>query len=102
MKKSQLDEVLSPRHNSDQPPLNMSSIAKKRQLNSKELVKWVHKFSGVPVLVVGDLMLDRALRGTVDRISPEAPVPVIDIQEESSTAGGAGNVIFNLSALGAT
>ncbi len=73
----------------------------KTQSSSKELLKWVLKFSDVPVLVVGDLMLDRALKGTVDRISPEAPVPVINIQEETATAGGAGNVVSNLSALGA-
>ncbi len=75
---------------------------KKTQSSSKELLKWVSKFSDVPVLVVGDLMLDRTLKGTVDRISPEAPVPVVNIQDETSTAGGAGNVIFNLSALGAS
>ena len=75
---------------------------KKIQTSSKELLKWVLKFSGVPVLVVGDLMLDRTLKGTVDRISPEAPVPIVNIQEESTTAGGAGNVICNLSALGAS
>lgn len=47
-------------------------------------------------------MVDRTIRGTVDRISPEAPVPVIDIKEKSHTPGGAGNVANNLSALGAS
>lgn len=47
-------------------------------------------------------MVDRALKGTVERISPEAPVPVIDIKEETQTAGGAGNVVYNLLALGAS
>ena len=53
------------------------------------------------VLVVGDLMIDHYLWGACDRISPEAPVPVIDVREESEILGGAGNVINNLQALGA-
>jgi len=57
---------------------------------------------GVEVLVVGDLMLDRYISGSVDRISPEAPVPVVQVEEESSAVGGAGNVAANVAALGAT
>ncbi len=53
------------------------------------------------VMVVGDLMIDHYLWGKTERISPEAPVPVIDVQEESEVLGGAGNVINNLVALGA-
>jgi D-beta-D-heptose 7-phosphate kinase/D-beta-D-heptose 1-phosphate adenosyltransferase len=53
------------------------------------------------VLVVGDLMIDHYLWGRTDRISPEAPVPVIDVQNESEVLGGAGNVVNNLIALGA-
>jgi len=53
------------------------------------------------VLVVGDLMIDHYLWGKTDRISPEAPVPVIDVQSESEHLGGAGNVVNNLIALGA-
>ncbi len=53
------------------------------------------------IMVVGDLMLDHYLWGSSDRISPEAPVPVIDINDESEVLGGAGNVINNLKALGA-
>ncbi|MCB0836057.1 MAG: D-glycero-beta-D-manno-heptose-7-phosphate kinase [Bacteroidetes bacterium] len=52
------------------------------------------------VLVVGDLMLDRYLWGKVERISPEAPVPVVDIFREENRLGGAGNVALNLHALG--
>lgn len=48
------------------------------------------------VLVIGDLMIDQYLWGKCERISPEAPVPVVDIQKESATLGGAGNVINNL------
>jgi D-beta-D-heptose 7-phosphate kinase / D-beta-D-heptose 1-phosphate adenosyltransferase len=53
------------------------------------------------VLVMGDLMLDHYLWGKCDRISPEAPVQVIDIQKESTVLGGAGNVVNNLLSLGA-
>jgi D-beta-D-heptose 7-phosphate kinase/D-beta-D-heptose 1-phosphate adenosyltransferase len=56
----------------------------------------------VRVLVVGDLMLDRYITGNVDRISPEAPVPVVRVEAESSALGGAGNVAANVVALGAT
>ena len=52
------------------------------------------------VLVVGDIMLDRYLWGTVDRISPEAPTPILRQRRESSRAGGAGNVALNLAGLG--
>jgi D-beta-D-heptose 7-phosphate kinase/D-beta-D-heptose 1-phosphate adenosyltransferase len=52
------------------------------------------------VLVVGDLMLDRYLWGAVDRISPEAPVPVVRLDHKSCVAGGAANVAANLNALG--
>ena len=53
------------------------------------------------ILVVGDLMLDHYLWGTCDRISPEAPVQIVDIQKESTLLGGAGNVVHNLKSLGA-
>jgi D-beta-D-heptose 7-phosphate kinase/D-beta-D-heptose 1-phosphate adenosyltransferase len=53
------------------------------------------------VLVVGDLMLDHYLWGTSDRVSPEAPVPVVEVRREIVTLGGAGNVVNNLLALGA-
>lgn len=56
----------------------------------------------VTVLVVGDVMLDRYITGTVDRISPEAPVPVVRVEHEASAVGGAGNVAANVAALGAS
>jgi len=52
------------------------------------------------VLVVGDVMLDEFLWGEIDRISPEAPVPVFDQRARNTTLGGAGNVVANLAALG--
>ncbi len=53
------------------------------------------------ILVIGDVMLDHFIWGRVTRISPEAPVPVVEFQRESQMAGGAANVARNLSALGA-
>ncbi|MBV9250808.1 MAG: D-glycero-beta-D-manno-heptose 1-phosphate adenylyltransferase [Acetobacteraceae bacterium] len=59
------------------------------------------RLSSGSVLVVGDLMLDRSIYGDVTRISPEAPVPVLSIEREVALPGGAGNVVRNLTALGA-
>jgi len=66
------------------------------------LRRLVSQFPDKRVLVVGDLMLDHYIRGSVSRISPEAPVPVVRVQHESNVAGGAGNVAVNLAALGAS
>jgi D-beta-D-heptose 7-phosphate kinase/D-beta-D-heptose 1-phosphate adenosyltransferase len=60
----------------------------------------VRRFGDVRVLVVGDLMLDRFIWGRVSRISPEAPVPVVQVAREDARPGGAGNVVSNLAALG--
>ncbi len=57
-------------------------------------------FSGVTVLCVGDVMLDRFVEGDVERISPEAPVPVIRVRRSRVALGGAGNVAANIAALG--
>ena len=58
-------------------------------------------FSEIKVLLIGDFMLDHYIEGTSNRLSPEAPVPVIEPIREHSMAGGAGNVALNLCALGA-
>jgi D-beta-D-heptose 7-phosphate kinase/D-beta-D-heptose 1-phosphate adenosyltransferase len=58
------------------------------------------RFSSQRILVVGDLMLDRYVRGTVERISPEAPVPVVHVRSERALPGGAANVALNIHALG--
>ncbi len=60
----------------------------------------VARFRRVKVLVAGDLMLDHFVWGSVDRISPEAPVPVVRVTAESRRLGGAANVVHNLHALG--
>lgn len=54
------------------------------------------------ILVIGDVMLDRYFAGSVDRVSPEAPVPVVKVQNEWSTLGGAANVAANVASLGGT
>lgn len=59
------------------------------------------RFSRLQVLVVGDVMMDRYISGKVERISPEAPVPVVHFQSEENRLGGAGNVALNLIGLGA-
>lgn len=58
-------------------------------------------FAGRRIAIIGDVMLDRFFRGDVSRISPEAPVPVVEIEEESEHPGGAANVGYNLVELGA-
>lgn len=60
------------------------------------------RFRGITAMVVGDVMLDAYLWGRVDRISPEAPVPVVQVTKRSARLGGAANVALNLRALGAT
>lgn len=60
------------------------------------------KLKTLRVLVIGDLMLDKYLFGKVTRISPEAPVPVVDVYQEEARLGGAANVALNLQALGVT
>lgn len=69
-------------------------------ISRKRAAELLRKFSRRRVLVVGDLMLDRYVYGTVTRISPEAPVPVVRVARESSMPGGASNVACNVRALG--
>lgn len=61
----------------------------------------VERLGGARVLTVGDIMLDRFVHGSVDRISPEAPIPVLRIDRSTAMLGGAGNVVRNLTGLGA-
>ena len=66
-------------------------------MNVNELIS---ELATTRILVVGDLMLDHYIWGDVNRISPEAPVPVVRVLKETQTAGGAANVALNLAALG--
>jgi len=63
--------------------------------------KLFQQFNNITVLVIGDVMIDAYLWGNVDRISPEAPVPVISVKKKESRLGGAANVALNVQALGA-
>ena len=65
------------------------------------LIQSFKKLESIRALVLGDFMIDRYIFGSIDRISPEAPVPIMHVKEESSRPGGAGNVALNLVALGA-
>jgi len=65
-----------------------------------ELLKILDSFKGKKILVVGDIMLDKYIWGDVSRISPEAPVQVVNVIKETFEAGGAANVANNVAALG--
>src|SRR2546427_9995313 len=76
---------------------SLTSLPPLDPVRARELVS---RFSGQPVLVAGDVMLDRFIVGRVTRISPEAPVPVVQFQSEHVRLGGAANVANNIAALG--
>ena len=68
-------------------------------MNFQELFS---NFSNIKVAVIGDVMLDTYMWGSVERISPEAPVPVVALKNKEYRIGGAGNVALNTVSLGAT
>lgn len=83
-------------------PWNLSIMESGVQINAAHNMKLEQStFEGVHALVVGDVMLDRYWFGHVERISPEAPVPVLAVAEQQTRAGGAANVAHNMLALGA-
>ena len=69
-------------------------------LTEKRLRELLGNFTGKRIAVVGDLMIDRYYWGSVHRVSPEAPVPVVEVETESVRLGGAANVANNIQALG--
>jgi len=71
-------------------------------MNHMDTIALLENFSSARILCVGDVMLDWFIRGKISRISPEAPVPVFLREEEFAVLGGAGNVVRNLEALGAS
>lgn len=76
---------------------------KKNQEVKKDNIEQVFsKFSELNVLIIGDAMVDSYLWGKVDRISPEAPIPIVTVTKQENRLGGAGNVSLNIQALGAT
>src|SRR5437763_3636294 len=74
------------------------SVNRITRQRANEIIDAMH---GRKIVVLGDVMLDEFVWGDVTRISPEAPVPVVDIRRESVRLGGAANVVANLVALGA-
>jgi D-glycero-beta-D-manno-heptose-7-phosphate kinase len=77
-------------------PVRMKLSPKRK----RRLLEAVSRFPACRVLVVGDLMLDSFIWGEVTRISPEAPVPVVVVREESHLLGGSANVVHNVATLG--
>ena len=73
----------------------MSTLSKQRALEILDDIRACN------IVVLGDVMLDEFVWGDVTRISPEAPIPVVDVQRESVHLGGAANVVANLISLGA-
>ncbi len=68
----------------------------------KEFIKETFKsFNDLNVLIIGDVMVDSYMWGKVNRISPEAPVPIVAIQSKEQRLGGAANVALNIQAMGA-
>ena len=70
------------------------------EYNPHELNQYIDRFPETTVMVVGDVILDEYIWGDVSRISPEAPVPVVEVREETKMLGGAANVVRNIASLG--
>ncbi len=67
----------------------------------QSLHNWLPKLNNAAVLCIGDVMLDQFVYGDVERVSPEAPIPVLNVNHRTRAIGGAGNVVCNIAALGA-
>ena len=82
------------------PPDDRSQQAGLKMNADAALAELIERLPGARVLCVGDVMLDRFVYGRVERISPEAPIPIFRVEREQSMLGGAGNVVRNLVSLG--
>eukprot|EP01037_Dinobryon_pediforme_P009366 gene9366-9446_t len=82
------------------PSGHVPASGQHRDPTAEQLAAAIRKLARTSVLVVGDAMLDRYVYGTVERVSREAPVPVLAVDREVAVPGGAGNVVRNLGALG--
>lgn len=71
-------------------------------LNRDSVLRLFSDFNKLKIMIIGDVMIDSYIFGKVDRISPEAPVPVVSVEKRTSRLGGAANVALNISSLGAT
>lgn len=72
----------------------------KNLITKQKAARILNKFAGTKVLIIGDLIMDHFIWGNVNRISPEAPVPVVDVESESLLLGGSANVANNINSLG--
>ena len=72
----------------------------KRPVSRRRALEIIGKYPAARVLVIGDLMVDHFIWGKVSRISPEAPVPVVEVTKENLMMGGSGNVVSNIHAMG--
>lgn len=79
----------------------MNSLNTKGMFEKSSLENIFSRFAQLKVLIIGDVMVDSYLWGKVDRISPEAPVPIVSLTKRESRPGGAANVALNVQALGA-
>jgi rfaE bifunctional protein kinase chain/domain len=70
-------------------------------MQKKEIIQLFDSFKNLNVLIIGDVMVDAYLWGSVERISPEAPVPIVSVKSRENRLGGAANVALNIKALGA-
>lgn len=70
-------------------------------MNQERTQEILREFNTARLLIIGDVVLDQYVRGVVERLNPEAPVPILNAREEYETTGGAGNVAKNTAALGA-
>src|SRR3972149_3569929 len=70
------------------------------KISKEKLQRIVSRMGGHRIMVLGDVMLDEYIWGNVSRISPEAPVPVVQVEKQEFKLGGAANVAFNLKVLG--
>ncbi len=80
--------------------MNDSTNPLRPVVSRDEAARIVRRFAGLPIVIVGDVMLDQFVIGRVNRISPEAPVPVVEFEHDEYRAGGAANVASNLRSLG--
>ena len=95
-------DCMSPGTSSTEPqPIRAADPVQELGQEEAVLTRAVRRLARTSVMVIGDLMLDRYVYGTVDRVSPEAPVPILRVDRETAMPGGAGNVVRNLTALGA-
>ncbi len=76
------------------------SISTPVLMDSQKAAKYLAATSGIRIMVIGDLMVDEFIWGKVNRISPEAPVPVVSVTKQSLAPGGAANVVNNIRSLG--